>query len=285
MHIILTGAGGMLALDLIQQLSQTEWKLTALSRNELDITNPKQVHSSLEKYQPDVLINCAAYTNVDGAETHKTEANLVNADAAGILAECCKKQNTKLVHISTDFVFDGCSKSAYTEDHPTAPIGVYGNSKLAGEKIIKNSGADFLIVRTSWLYGTHGRNFVKTMLRLTKEQQEVRVVCDQTGSPTWTQDLADALIRLIQCDAKGIVHFSNSGQCSWYDLAKKTLELGQELGVISCSPALFPIPTSEFPTLAKRPCFSVLDSALYQKITQKTPPPWQETLRRMIECF
>ena len=282
MKVLITGSNGMLAQDLIPQLEEENWQTDAFTKNELDITQPKLIETRLLEIGPEVVINCAAYTQVDQAEIDAANAKRVNRDGVRYLARLCARYQIKLVHISTDFVFDGKQSEPYTESDTPNPTGVYGQSKLAGEKVILTESIDALIVRTSWLYGAEGHNFVKTMLRLARERSEIKVVDDQIGSPTWTVDFAQALVRLLKARASGIIHFSNRGQCSWYEFASNTIQIAYQQGYLSQQPSLVPIPTSQYPTPAQRPAFSVLNCEKYSKLTQQLPPHWQKSLAQMI---
>ncbi|MGK5092975.1 dTDP-4-dehydrorhamnose reductase [Deltaproteobacteria bacterium TL4] len=282
MNLMLVGAGGMLAQDLRRVLSQKSINCQAFEEHELDITHPEKVDAALSHIHPEVLINCAAYTQVDQAESDSAKAMLINRDAPLLLAKACLKHQSKLLHISTDFVFDGTSNKPYTESVRPNPLSVYGKSKHQGEVAIQQSGANYLIVRTAWLYGVAGHNFVKTMLRLSRERQSLKVVHDQIGSPTWTVDLANALVDLITRQATGLVHYSNREQCSWYEFAKTIIEQAYQLQLIEKIIPVHPIPTTDYPTPAKRPAFSVLDCGQYTRLTQKIPPAWYLSLGQML---
>ncbi len=282
MKLLITGANGMLAHDLIQYLQSYGWPYEACTKTKLDITQPEAIQAKLASFQPDGVVNCAAYTQVDLAEKETEAAQQINGIGPKHLAEQCAKAQIKLVHISTDFVFDGQSADPYVESAPTNPLGAYGQTKLAGEQAILAKLENHLIIRTSWLYGVQGKNFVKTMVRLAKERPELRVVHDQIGSPTWTADLAYAIVALLETNATGVVHFSNRGQCSWCQFAQEAIYHAYQQGLTSKVPPVHPITTAEYPTPAKRPAFSVLDTSRYKQWTQQTPPRWQESLAHMI---
>jgi dTDP-4-dehydrorhamnose reductase len=228
--------------------------------------------------KPQYCINCAAYTAVDKAESEQDMAMLVNREAVGNLAAVCKKFNTKLIHISTDYVFDGESETPYQPDDQTGPISIYGISKLKGEGLCLKENADAIIIRTAWVYSEFGNNFVKTMMRLMKDRPEIKVVNDQVGAPTYAADLAKAILDIINSGnwVSGIYHYSNKGKISWYDFAVAIKEM------IGSSCIVHPIPTIDYPTPAKRPKFSLLDTS---KITSKFGiqiPEWRESLRRCM---
>ncbi len=261
MVILVTGAGGQLGQSLqFIAPNYPEIKFVFCTTEALDITDEGHCQQVFDEYQPSYCINAAAYTAVDKAENETERAHLVNVTGAQNLAEACKKHHAVLLHISTDFVFDGNKNIPYTEDDLPQPTGVYGQTKLDGEKAIEAVFNQYYIIRTSWVYSQFGNNFMKTMLRLGSERDVLSVVNDQIGTPTNAVDLARALIRIIEThhqqpttDNFGIYNFSNEGQCSWYDFAKKIFEIND------ITIDLNPIPTAGFPTPAKRPKFSVLD--------------------------
>ena len=242
---------------------------------------------------PDVIINCAAYTNVDGAETNEDLATRVNGLGPGYLAESAKAVGAVLVHISTDYVFDGRKQNPYVESDQVGPVSAYGRSKLAGEQAILVSGLErYFIVRTSWLYGPAGKNFVETIIRLAREREDLRVVSDQFGSPTYTGDLADAIFNLVTLDASpqppvpglyGIYHYSNSGQCSWYEFAKEIVEQMRSRGVSLRIRNLQPIRTEEYPLPALRPGYSIFSKDKYMRATGADVPGWEESLSKYLE--
>lgn len=256
MVVLVTGSGGQLGQSL-QYVAPNfpEIQFIFCYSKELDITNLSQCEVIFSKYKPDYCINAAAYTAVDKAESEPEKAQQINTNGAKNIAEVCKKHDTILLHISTDFVFDGSKKTTYTEQDIPNPTGVYGRTKLEGEIAILNTWEKHFIVRTSWVYSQFGHNFMKTMLRLASERDTISVVNDQIGTPTYAVDLANALLKIILSGKKdfGIYNFSNQGQCSWYDFAQKIFEIN------NISINLQSIPTSAFPTPAKRPKYSVLD--------------------------
>lgn len=281
MRFFVAGARGMLAADLIPIL-ENMGEVSCGSRPDFDISDPEKVNKSLKACMPDIVINCAAYTAVDKAETDEEMAFAVNARGPEVLAKASKEIGAKLIHISTDFVFDGKGNMPYVESDQTNPICVYGASKLAGEtSIIKNTD-NYLIVRTSWLYGKNGGNFVKTILRLASEREELGIVYDQTGTPTYTKDLAEGIVNLIKNKASGIYNFSNEGVCSWYDFAREIVDIEEGMGKKHKLKRLNPILTKDYPTPAKRPAYSVLNKSRYKETTSQDIPHWKDGLKRYL---
>jgi dTDP-4-dehydrorhamnose reductase len=239
---------------------------------ETDIRDAAAVTALLDRARPDVLVNCAALTDVDGCETRRDEAFAANAEGPEVLARCCRDRGVRLVHISTDFVFDGRKGSPYREDDPTGPVCVYGESKLAGEARVAAAGGEWLVVRTAWLYGPGGRNFVRTILEKARELDRLRVVSDQRGCPTYTADLAEAVADLADAGATGVVHVVNEGSCSWYDLAKAAL---------TCAGIATPVEAITAAALgrpARRPACSVLDTSRLASLIGRRPRCWEEAL-------
>lgn len=249
----------------------------------LDICNRAEVQNYLKSHNVDVLVNCAAYTAVDKAESEVEEAFSVNRDGVAVLSECCAENGVYLIHISTDYVFDGNSVEPFKETDPPHPSSVYGMSKKAGEDAMVEKGVDGMIIRTAWLYSAFGKNFVKTMLRLGSEKPEVHVVADQRGAPTWAADLARAIIDVI-CKAdfkarKGveIYHYTNDGECTWYEFASAIMEMAGK----TCK--VIPISTAEYPAACKRPAYSVLDTSKIKRDFGLEIPLWDDSLRKMLE--
>ncbi|MCX8019467.1 MAG: dTDP-4-dehydrorhamnose reductase [Chitinophagaceae bacterium] len=278
-QILITGANGQLGRAL-RELSVhfPQFEYVFLSRTDFPIHHAEMIDHFFEIYQPEYLINCAAYTAVDKAETEKEKAFLVNARAVGWLALRCKKYRTRFIHISTDYVFNGNTTVPYTEEDLPDPINVYGASKYEGEKRALQHHPDSMIIRTSWLYSCYGKNFVKTMLSLMKEKEEVRVVNDQFGSPTYAADLAEAIMTIISSAkwASGIYHYCNSGVISWYDFALAI----KELSGLSCR--IIPIPTSAYPTPARRPAFSALNMEKIISSFHLKCNDWKTSLEKML---
>ena len=285
--IALIGANGMLAAA-IKKLTPAEYQIQSYDLPDFDLTNSEQV-LSLREDPPDIIINCAAYTNVDGCEEQNELAMRVNGDGPGILAELAKQVGAILVHVSTDFVFDGSKDSPYLEDDLPRPLSVYGKSKLSGEQQIQQSGlTKYFILRTSWLYGAGGNNFVETMIRLAKERPTLKVVADQQGTPTWTEDLAGAIFRLLALTSDsspvtrhppyGLYHYSNDGVCSWYEFACEIINQVRADEVLQVK-ELLPIPTDGYPLPAERPKYSVMSKEKIRQVTGLDIPAWQRSLR------
>lgn len=281
MVVLVTGANGQLG-QAIQSISDKHPKIDFkfCTSSDLDITSKENCELVFTKYKPDYCINAAAYTAVDKAESEPEKAHLINVVGAKNLAEVCKEFSTILLHVSTDFVFDGNKTTPYIETDVPNPTGVYGQTKLDGEKAIQETFDNYFIIRTSWVYSQFGNNFMKTMLRLASERDSLSVVSDQIGTPTHAVDLAEALIKIItNCHSElvsesnfGIYNYSNEGQCSWYDFAKKIFEVN------NISINLQPIPTSAYPTPAKRPAYSVLDKNKIKSVFGVQVTNWEESL-------
>jgi len=282
--VLLIGAKGQVGQELQLTLPQLG-EVISIGREELDLTNSEKISQLIREIHPDYLVNAAAYTAVDKAETEPDLAYYINATAPKIMAESAEKIQAKFLHISTDYVFDGRKNTPYLETDITNPLGVYGQSKLRGEEEIKNVNSNAIILRTAWVYGSYGKsNFVKTMLRLGKEREELKVVVDQVGSPTWAKDIAAAITQLlINADnPAGIYNFSNSGVASWFDLTKAIFEEAKISGIPLKIQRVIPITTAEYPTPAARPAYSVLSG---QKISQQLgyiSPYWRDSLKAML---
>lgn len=279
-NILVTGSNSQLAqciADLSQEYS-AEFNFHFKSKAELDITEASEIEKTFAETNFDYCINCAAYTAVDKAEDEEEKAYLINAEAVKYLAEACASNNTILIHISTDFVFDGKSKSPYVETDETNPLGVYGASKRLGETYIEDSQADYVIVRTSWLYSEYGHNFLKTMLRLSESHNELHVVNDQIGSPTYAGNLAASILRILQHkkQVSGIFHYSDGGETSWFDFAKEIFKQ-KKLEV-----KVNPISSAEYESKAKRPSYSVLDTFKIKGTYGVDVPMWSKSLEKVI---
>ncbi len=281
LKILVTGSQGQLGRELqlcSQDYPNYEFIFTDIA--ELDITNARATEEFAASNTLDIIVNAAAYTAVDKAEEEKELAFAVNKEAVENLCRMAAKQNAALIHISTDYVFDGSKTSPYFPEDKTSPNSVYGFSKLAGEEAVKNSGINYAIVRTSWLYSAHGKNFVKTILKYAKEQKQLKVVSDQIGNPTSATDLAQAVLQMLPIVArkeiKQIYHYSNEGACSWYDFA---LAIVRFAGIESSIEA---VPTSAYPTAAKRPAFSVMDKSSIKKDFNIEIPYWEDSLKKCI---
>ena len=255
----------------------------ALNRSGLDITDTGAVRQVVQETQPAMIVNAAAYTAVDKAEDEPALAFRVNRDGAANLAQAAGEAGIPLIHLSTDYVFDGTSPRPYLETDPVAPIGVYGHSKWEGEEAVRKRLHHHLIIRVSWVFGVHGNNFVKTMLRLAAQRDELRVVSDQTGTPTWTRDLAGALWELMQEPQVGVFHFSDAGQASWYEFAAAIVEEARALGFPVQAQRVVPITTAEYPTPAQRPAYTVLSKAKIERLLAAPIPHWRDSLRAMLK--
>jgi dTDP-4-dehydrorhamnose reductase len=278
--VLVTGANGQLGSEIrvmVSSFPEMEFAFTDVA--ELDITNPAKVAGFISSFQPDYLINCAAYTNVDKAETDHETAILLNATAVGILAEQSAKAGCKMIHISTDYVFDGKGPRPYTEDDRVAPQSVYGKTKLEGELLCLQNNPASIVIRTSWLYSAFGNNFVKTMLRLGNERPELGVIVDQIGTPTNAADLARAILTIISSVERGdktfqtgIYHYSNEGVASWYDFTKAIFEITG----INCH--VRPIASEEYPSPVQRPPYSVMNKSKIKLIFDLQIPHWRDSL-------
>jgi len=282
MKILVTGANGQLGSE-INELSVSFPNLEFIFSDlpELDICNREMLAQFISDHQIKGIINCAAYTAVDKAEENFNTAELVNAVAVGNLVAIAEAQNLKLIHISTDYVFDGTAHFPYAEDFEVSPIGVYGKTKRKGEEFVINSSSESIVIRTSWLYSSFGNNFVKTMLRLGKERDELGVIFDQVGTPTYARDLARACLETFskeeKIDQKGkVYHFSNEGVASWYDFAKAIMEIGQ----VDCN--VKPIETKDYPTPAQRPHYSVMNKSKLKVDFEIEIPYWRDSLKECI---
>ena len=268
---LITGGAGMLARALAAALDDVATNVTALDHTALDVTNERALRAAFDEHEPRIVIHCAAYTRVDDAETHEHEAFAVNAHSVEMLAALCHERNIRLVYPSSDYVFDGTSDRPYRVDDATHPINAYGRSKLAGETAAR-AAPGHLIVRTSWLYGAGGRNFVRTVFDRMARDENMRVVDDQHGAPSWTNDVAAMIVALLQHNApSGIYHATNAGECTWYDVACEVKRLsGARAAIESCA-------SSAFPAAAKRPHYSVLDCSATESFTGARRA-WHEAL-------
>jgi dTDP-4-dehydrorhamnose reductase len=270
MRLLVLGSGGMLGRAVVRDATRLGHDVVALARVDLDITDPDAVTRAVAEFGPRAILNCAGFTDVDGAEADEPEAARVNGDGPGNVARAAAEARARVVHVSTDYVFDGSKHEPWVESDPVAPLQAYGRTKLAGEVAVAESGAEHAIVRTSWLFGAGGPNFVATMLRLGAERDEVTVVSDQRGGPTWTGHLAAALIEVAEREGDvGLFHASAAGSCSWYELAVEIFDRAR----LRCR--VVPTTTERFARPARRPAYSVLG-------TEREPgivlPPWQDGL-------
>jgi dTDP-4-dehydrorhamnose reductase len=288
MKVLVTGAKGQLASDLVPLLEAAGFTPVPFGSSELDISDGTAVSEAIKRVRPGVIVNTAAYTKVDLAEKEKERAYAVNANGAAFLARSAKEAGCGIVHVSTDFVFDGKTPVPYAEEAEANPLSVYGATKLAGERAIAEATDEHIIVRTSWLYGTTGHNFVKTILRIASEREVLRVVYDQTGTPTWSVDLASTLVlicKAIESGEKpwGVYHYSNEGVASWYDFAVAVCEEAAAIGMSLKCTHIEPILTSEYPVPATRPAYSVLNKAKIKKTFNAAIPHWRRSLATMIK--
>jgi len=277
--VLITGANGQLGKELVELFTEKGFEVYGFGRDKMDITNQVQVQEIIGAVKPDIVIHSAAHTQVDLAESEPDQAFLINAYGTRNVAVAAEAVGAKFVYVSTDYVFDGTTNKPYNEFSPTSPLGVYGKSKLAGEQFVRDFHSKFFIVRTSWVYGKYGVNFVKTMLKLGEERKELSVVSDQIGCPTYTLDLANAILELINSEKYGIYHISNSGSCSWYELAKEIFkEAKMEIKVIPCT-------TAEFPRPAARPAYSVLEHMSIELNQFSSIRSWREGLSAFIKSY
>ena len=283
MKVLITGAGGQVGWEL-QQTVSTDIEITALHRVELDIADQAAVMSVIKELQPDLVINAAAYTAVDKAEEEVDRAYKVNVDGAANIARAVEDCSARLIHISTDFVFDGTGTKPYLPGDEPKPSGVYGASKLQGERaVMAETSSRALILRTAWVYSIHGSNFVKTMLRLMAEREELGVVDDQVGTPTWAKELAKTIWLIAgKTDMQGTYHWTDDGKASWYDFALAIQEEAYGLGLLQKTIPIKPIKTEEYPTPARRPAYSVLDKTSTLEALDCKPPHWRKSLIKML---
>lgn len=291
MQLLVTGANGQLGFEVARLGKLRGLDLKALTRAELDIGNRNRVKAVIEQFRPKIIVNAAAYTSVDKAENEAELAFCVNRDGPGYLAEVARDIGAVLFHVSTDYVFDGTKVGPYVESDPVSPLGVYGASKEAGENAVREATNRHVILRTAWVFDAHGANFVKTMLRLAKEREELRVVDDQVGCPTHAADLADAALTLavriladsFPANGFGTFHCAGSGQTTWCGLARKTFELS--VSRLGKTPTVIPIPSSEYQTPALRPANSVLDCSLLNQVHGLKLRPWSQALEEMLSSL
>lgn len=284
MKVLVTGANGQLGRELVAS-KIVSWDIIALSHSELDIADEIAVENAIKSHHPDILINAAGYTNVDQAESEPEIAFRHNASGPANLAKAIKAYGGYMVHVSTDYVFDGSSSGAYGPDSSVNPLSVYGLTKLEGERAVRlHLPERSLVIRTSWVYSVHGRNFVKTMLEFMQQREEIRVVTDQIGSPTWARTLVGTIWSLLQQSGlHGVYHWTDSGVASWYDFALAIAEEGRTAGLLKKIPEIFPIPTSDYPTPARRPANSILDKTATWAVLGIPGNHWRQCLRSMLQ--
>ncbi|MER6711103.1 MULTISPECIES: dTDP-4-dehydrorhamnose reductase [unclassified Streptomyces] len=282
MRWLITGAGGMLGRDVVDELTRRGETVAGLDRAALDITRPEAVDAAVREHRPDLVVNCAAYTAVDDAEIDEARALEINGDGPRLLARACAAHGARLVHVSTDYVFDGEARtSPYPEDHPTGPRTAYGRTKLAGERaVLEELPGASAVVRTAWLYGVHGANFVRTMIGLEARRDTVDVVDDQRGQPTWSADVAERIADLgprLGPDAHGVFHATSSGEATWYELAREVFSL------LGADPdRVRPTSSAAFPRPAPRPAYSALAHRRWQEIGLPLPRDWRSALHEAL---
>ncbi|MGF1478800.1 MAG: dTDP-4-dehydrorhamnose reductase [Cyanophyceae cyanobacterium] len=288
MKILLTGINGQLGREL-QATLPSVGEVIGVGRTEMDLAQPESILQVINEVKPDWIVNPAAYTAVDKAETETEQAVAINTTAPATMAQVAQRLNIPLLHVSTDYVFSGDKNTPYTEDDVPSPLGVYGSSKLAGEEKVRQNCDRSIVLRTAWVYSAYGKgNFVKTMLRLGAQREELRVVADQVGTPTWARDIAEAMTALITKEPQPsgqIYHFTNSGVASWYDLAVATFEEAQALGHPLAVKQVVPITTPEYPTTASRPAYSVLSQKKLAGVLGTYAPHWRQSLRKMLTQY
>ena len=289
--ILVMGHCGMLGRDLIARFEANRYTVIGLDCHEIDITRAPQVDAAIGDHGPQLVINCAAYTAVDKAEAEPELAFAVNLTGPENLAKACMHVGVPLIHISTDYVFDGKATRPYREDDPVNPLNVYGRSKREGEQAVRTRLPAHLIVRTAWLYGVHGNSFVKTIMRLAMEREELQIVADQHGSPTWTEDLSGALLEMsmrVLRDPRdvpwGTYHYCNSGRTTWFDFARLIVEAARPRGEVKVK-RLVPIASADYPVATPRPAFSVLDCTKIARNFGITPRPWEEAFAGMLDAM
>lgn len=278
--ILVTGANGQLGMELQQAAKDFPlFEFIFTTRGEMPLDDPDAISRFIASVQPQYLVNCAAHTAVDKAESEKELAYLINADAPGVMAQACREHNTQMIHISTDYVFNGNGTEPYKEDDATDPVNLYGASKLKGEAKVMEYHPSSIIIRTSWVYSEFGKNFVKTMLRLMSDKDQISVVSDQSGTPTYAADLAKAILHIIASQqwTPGIYHYSNEGSITWFDFAVAIAETSGSTCRVN------PIAASQYPTPAKRPVYSVMDKSRIRETFGITIPGWRDSLAVCID--
>ncbi|QGX63269.1 dTDP-4-dehydrorhamnose reductase [Alteromonas mediterranea] len=285
MNIVIIGKSGQLAFELTRELENSEHQVTFLGRDDIDITHASNVEETLSPLSTDVLINASAYTAVDKAQEDTEACNAINALAVQNLAKFCKANGAFMVHVSTDYVFNGHKGSPYLTDDPIEPQGAYGKSKAEGEKALLEILPDAsCLIRTAWVYSSHGNNFVKTMLRLMADKPQLTVIDDQIGTPTWAKGLAKACVSAAENKTAGVYHWTDEGVASWYDFALAIQELSIEKGLLDSAIPVLPIPSSQYPTPAKRPHYSVLDKQTARETFASCKPThWRKQLASMLD--
>jgi dTDP-4-dehydrorhamnose reductase len=285
MKVLVTGTTGQLGSEVAARFKQLGREVVAADRRVLDFLQPAQAAAVIRAQQPDWVINCAAYTQVDRAESEPDQAFIINRDTPAQLAQAVAEYDGQFLQLSTDFVFDGTQTRPYVEDDATRPLGVYGRSKLEGEQAVQRALPNAVIVRTAWVYGVHGHNFVKTMLRLATAGTPLRVVSDQRGTPTWTRDIVAAIVALVDQQASGVFHFTAAGETSWHGFASAILEEAANAGFTIKTKKIEPIATTDYPTPATRPAYSVLNTDKISACLPFTIPAWRDSLKNMLQEY
>ena len=289
MKILVLGSNGQLGSCLQDQFAYTKYDVIYASRNELDLSKLHDIKKYISKINPDIIINASAYSDVDSAEKNTEEAYLINDIAVKNIANICSEKDIWMIHVSTDYVFDGISNRPYKVNDKTSPRSVYGQSKLNGEISIANSSCKFLIIRTAWLFSEYGKNFVKTMLRLSSTHREISVVGDQIGSPTYTQDFARAIIATLKYLSEetksGIYHYTGNPECTWAEFAQHIFNEAKQQNKIIKSPKIKIIDSSEYPTPVKRPLYSVLDTSLFESSFNYKGHNWSDGIKEVINLW
>ncbi len=277
MKVLITGGLGLLGVE-IAAVFRDSAELRATDREDWDVTDPVACRKEVNRFRPDVVVHCAAYTAVDRAESEAEVARILNVEGTRNVARVCRERGVLLVTFGTDYVFDGASDRPYREEDPANPLSVYGKTKWAAEEAIREGGGDHLLVRTQWLFGPAGKNFIRTILGKARREETLRIASDQVGCPTYSRDLAGAVRKLLQADARGTVHFSSSGETSWFGLAEHVLRrCGLPADLLS--PAL----TRDLPYPAPRPAYAVLSKEKYRAITGVSPRPWEEAVGEYLD--
>jgi dTDP-4-dehydrorhamnose reductase len=278
-RLLITGGLGLLGIE-IARVFKGSTEIRSTDREEWDVTDPAACRREVDRFLPDVVIHCAAYTAVDRAESDVAFANLLNVEGTRNVARACRERGAVMVTFGTDYIFDGASSRPYREEDPANPLSVYGKTKWAAEQALREEGADHLLVRTQWLFGPTGRNFIRTILEKVRQGETLRVASDQVGCPTYSRDLAGAVRKLLEADARGTVHFSGGGETSWFGLARYVLE---RCGLPTRS--LFAAKSRDLPYPAPRPAYGVLSKEKYRAITGVSPRPWEAAVGEYLEMI
>jgi len=282
MRVLVTGSTGQVGSEIVRKIRAGGHDVIAPVRAQMDFLDPDAVARQVDNLRPEWVINCAAWTQVDKAETESEKAFVINRDSPGRLAEAVARHGVRLLHVSTDFVFDGAQTQPYREDDSPNPIGIYGQSKYEGEEAVLAALPGATLLRTAWVYGVHGHNFVKTIIRVAAEGKPLRVVDDQVGSPTWARDIAGAITVLVEKEASGLFHYTSAGSTSWHGFATAILAEAAQAGFELETDTVEPVPTSAWPTPAARPAYSVLDTHKIRELLEAPIPDWRDSLKSML---